>query len=371
MERIKSVGTWPAWLYQRYRSLFDRLVPAVGMLILFILTAQATGAFSKEWRLSIAGGILAAGLVAPVAGYIAFISSLAFPLYTISIYVAALVLAVLIPLAFLMTDAQRLTAVVLIVALPLLLPYRLAPALPLLAGLWWAEWGGVLMGLAGALWLKTFAGMCEAPLDFIHLTAKAQSLDVSRLITRFHTANSLQTLLWLAEPMTSSQDALLLHILEVLGWGLGGYCVGLVTQRVLRSSRPSIRLLAGLSAGVLGMWMGSLVAPMALGLREVFAIPLPFMVQYSLSSAAVAVFYVLTRYLNRSAVEPLHFRSRHIASWRSSSSRAQSRGRGSWSDLRQSEDEEGKEDHGAPSPSWKSPQSQDDRSSDIIMIDLD
>lgn len=375
MADIRRVGTLPAWFYQRYRSLFDRLVPAVGMVALFMLTAQATGAFSKEWRLSIAGGVLVAGLAAPVAGYIAFILALAFPLYTISIYVAALALAILIPLAFLVKDAQNLTAILLVLSVPALVPYRAASILPFLAGLWWAEWGGVLMGVGGALWLKIFAGMCGAPLDFANLTAGAHSLDASQLISRFHSANSLQTLLWLVEPMTSSQETLLLHILEVLAWGLGGYCVGLVSQYMFnKSSKPSLGLLASLAAGILGLSVGILVLPMALGLRDSLAILLPFGVEYGLSSAVVAVLYALSCYLNRSAVESLHFWRRHIASRRSSSGGMRSRsGVGEdpqpGSDLRHSE--EGTGDYGATSPSWRSPQSHDDRSSDIIMIDLD
>jgi hypothetical protein len=370
MEKIKRIFIWPARFYQRYRTLFDRWVPAVVMVGLFLLTARATGTFSREWRLFIAGGLLLSGLAAPVAGYIVFILALAFPLYTISIYVAALALAVLIPLAFLVKDAQYLTAIVLVLSVPALVPYRIAPILPFLAGLWWAEWGGVLVGLGGALWLKIYAAMCDAPLDLAHVGA--QSLNASRLISRFHTANSLQTLLWLVEPMTTSQETLLLHILEVLGWGLGGYCVGLVSRYMFnKSSRLSLGLVLSIVAGILGLAVGVLILPLAMGLRESLAILLPFVVEYSASGAIVAVLYGLSRYLNRPAVEPLHFRSKHIVSRRSSSGGVWSRDRKSGDDLHPSENEEGDEGHKAPPSSWESPQSHDDRSSDIIMIDLD
>lgn len=300
MERI---GLIPAWFYQRYRSFFDHLLPSLGMASLFVLTAQATGAFSREWRLFIASGVLMAGLVTPIAGYILFILALAYPLYSISIYIAALALAVLILLAFFLT--RHLTAMVLVLAIPFLAPFRVALVIPLLAGLWWAEWGGVLAGLGSALWLKIFAGMCGAMPDLAQLGG--QSLATHQLIARFRTANSLQTLLWLAEPWLGTppdSQTLLLHILEVLGWGLAGYGVGLMRRRVEGMPRPTVGILASISAGLLGVWLGSLIVPMALGLRETSALPVPYLLECCWSGLIAMGLYGLSRYLTRPVVVP-------------------------------------------------------------------
>jgi len=332
----------PAWLYQRYRPFCDRLAPALGMAFLFLLTAQATGAFPREWLLFSAGGVLVAGLLAPVAGYVLFILALAYPLYSISIYIAALALAILILPAFSLT--RYLTAVVLVLTAPLLASYRIAPVVPLLAGLWWAEWGGVVAGVGSALWLKPFAGMCGTTLDLTQLGG--QPLAVHQLITRFHTANSLQTLLWIAEPFAPDPQTLLLHVLEVLGWGLAGYSVGLMRRRIEGVPRPNVGLLATISAGLLGVWLGSPFIPIALGLREAAALPVSFLVECCWSGVIAMGLYGVSRYLTRPAVVPLRSR---VEPPRPAA--------------RQTPE---------PAPqSWVRPQPHDDEQADIIMIDLD
>lgn len=306
MERI---GVMPAWIYQRYRPFFDRLVPSLGMAVLFLLTDQTMGTFPSEWRLFIGGGILVTGLVVPVAGYILFVLALAYPLYSISIYIAALALAILILLVFF--TKRHLMAVVLVLFTPLLATYRISPVVPLLAGLWWAEWGGVLVGLGGSLWLKVFAGMCGATPDLTQLGG--QPLPTHQLIARFQTANSFQTLLWLAEPLSPDPQTLLLHILQVLGWGLAGYGVGLMRRWVESTPRLFIGLLASIGVGFLGLGIGSLILPIALGLRESSALTASslsaFLVEYCWSGVIVLGLYGLSHYLARPAVRPVSFRA--------------------------------------------------------------
>ena len=336
----------PAWLYQRYHVFFDRLAPALGIAWLFVLTNRATGAFPGEWLWFIAGSILVAGLAAPLAGYVLFVLALAYPLYSISIYVAALALTILIVLSFFVT--RHFAAIVLILTIPLLSTCRIAPLVPLLAGLWWAEWGGVLVGMGGALWLKTFAGMCGATPDLVHLGG--QVLASQRLVDRFHTVNSLQTLLQLSEPLAPDPQTLLLHVLEILGWGLAGYGVGLMRRRMESTQRPIIGLLASISAGMLGLWFGSILAPVALGLREASDTPisvlLDFLVQSISGGVLTLVLYGGARYLVRPVVLPIRSRPE---SYRPSPT---------------------------PEPvkqSWARPQSvaNEEEPTDIIMIDLD
>jgi hypothetical protein len=312
------------------------------MACLFELADQATEAFSLEWRLSIAGGVVVAGLVEPIAGYLLFVLALSWPLYSISIYIAALSLTSLVLMAFFVK--HHLAALVLVLAVPLLVPYRMAPLVPFLAGLWWGEWGGVLGGLGGAFWLKLFAGMCGATPDLTQLGG--QSLDASRLISRFHAANSLQTLVWMVDPLAPSSQILLLHILGILGWALAGYGVGLVCQRVDGMRRPAVGLLASVSAGVLGAWLGILGLPMALGLRDAFVLSVPFVVEYCWSGVVAMGVYGVYHHLTRPAVVPLPSR---VEPYRSAV-------------------------HPAPEPDsapWVRPQSDDDEQAGIIMIDLD
>lgn len=312
MERVWGM---PAWLYQRHHTFFDRLVPAAGMALLFALVSQATAVFAWEWLCFIAGGILVAGVIAPVAGYVLFVLALAYPLYSISIYLAALALSVLTLGAFVVT--RHLTALVLVLAIPLLLPYRIIWVAPLLAGLWWAEWGGVLVGMGSAIWLKIVAGMCGTTPELIRLSG--QALDTRRLIHHFHDANSLQTLLWLTEPVAPDSQTLLFHILEALGWGLAGYGVGLIRRRMESMSRPNLGLLASVSIGFLGIGVGSLVLPLALGLRRTFDLPISLLsdslIEWIWSGAIVIGLYGISRYLSRPVVWPVRSRiePRHSA----------------------------------------------------------
>jgi hypothetical protein len=305
MERVRVM---PAWLYQRHHTFFDRLIPAAGMALLFALVSQATAAFAWAWLCFIAGGILVAGVVAPVAGYVLFVLALAYPLYSISIYLAALALSILTLGAFFVT--RHLTALVLVLVIPLLLPYRIIWVAPLLAGLWWAEWGGVLVGMGSAVWLKIFAGMCGTTPDLIRLSG--QALDTHQLIDHFHNANSLQTLLWLAEPLAPDPQVLLLNILEILGWGLAGYGVGLIRRWMEGMSRPGLGLLASVSVGFLGIGVGSLALPWALGLRRMFDLPISLLsdslIEWIWSGAIVIGLYGISRYLTRPVVWPVRSR---------------------------------------------------------------
>ncbi len=356
MRRTRDI---PPWLYQRYRNFFDRLPSALGMAVLFALVDMRTGAFPVEWRTFIAAGILVSGLLLPIAGYILFILALAYPLFNISIYIAALALSVLILWAFFCS--RHTGAVVLLLATPLLVPHWLAPLVPLLAGLWWGEWGGALVGAGSALWLKLFAGMCGTAPDTTSLST--QTLSAERLITRFHTANSLQTLLWIWEPLAPHPQALLLNILQILGWGLAGYGIGIMRQRMENMARPYLGLLAGISAAWLGVGAGSLAAPLALGLLRPSALPIShltnFLIEWGVSSAAAVMIYAAYRYLNRPVI-PSSLR-RDVAIYRRQET-------GPGDGLRA----------GTPatlpaspvSSPWAGP-SEEDEQEDIIMLDLD
>jgi len=339
---VRKISLIPARLYQRYRSLFDRLLPALGMAGLFTLTAQATGAFSPEWIMFIAAGVLIAGLVAPAAGYVLFILALALPLFSISIYVAALALAVLILPSFFLT--RHIAAVVLVLAAPVLSRYRIALMIPFLAGIWWGEWGGVLVGLGSASWLKLLAGMCGAAPDLAQLSG--QPLAADSLIARFREANSLQTLLWSVEPLVSDPQVLLLHILQILAWGLAGYGVGLVRHRIDGMQRPGVGLLAAVSAGLLGFGIGGVGAPAALGLADVSAVHLSFLAECAWNGVCALGLYAAYRSLARPAVSPAPGR----ASARRRSARPSPRL--------------------DPAPAVR-PQPRDEEQVDIIMLDLD
>ncbi len=368
---LRRATILPAWFYQRYQPFFDRFFPALGLTAMFVLTDTATGAFPNEWRAFIAVLIAVGTLIAPPAGYALFVAALAYPLYTISIYVAALAISLLVLGGLLFH--RTIAAVTLVLAAPLLATAQLAPLTLFLAGLWWAEGGGALVGATTALWLKLFAGMCNISPDLTQLGIRPWN--TAWLVTHFRSANSYQTVVWIVRPLTPDPQALLLHILEIVGWGLAGYGVGIVAQQIANRPRPGWRLVVSVIVGLLGLALGSLVLPMALGLRPwsmpSISVLLAFLVQCSWNGVIAIGIYALVRYLAQPIVvsAPL-FRPRPTRS------PARSRRRAGRSPERSAE---GETERGIPSSRPPIPfreanantNAENDEPSDIIMLDLD
>jgi hypothetical protein len=290
-----SVTQWPSWLYQRYSQAWTRLALSLGWAALYVLCDAGVGAFSTQWRAVFAVCIFVAGLFRPALAYAAFILAVAYPLYLISIYVMALALAALIlslPLVAFgpsgpratrgvgaMSPAEaKLCMALMVISAPLLAPIHLASTLPLLAGLWWGGTAGALVGGLAAAWLKVSASMSGASADLWRING--WSLSYTGLYARFHTANSLQTVVRTFGPLVSDSvafaeghvtylsgggsplfpgAALLFNLLQVLSWALAGYAVG-VLMGWLRRNR-GWRAALSLGPGTLSIWMGYVAVP--------------------------------------------------------------------------------------------------------------
>jgi hypothetical protein len=188
----------------------------------------------------------------------------AYPLYLISIYVMALALAVLIlsALAVVRFLPQALWVLVTI----LFAPVHLAPVVPLLAGLWWGETAGGIVGGLAALWLKIGAGMTGASPDLWQ--TNGWMLDIAMVYERFHTADSLQTLVRIVEPLASDSLVLLFNLLQVLTWAAAGFVVGLLIHslHVWKSQARSAPYSAwsaalSLGPGLVLIWAGYVAVP--------------------------------------------------------------------------------------------------------------
>jgi hypothetical protein len=238
---------WPSWLYQRYREFWDRAILSAGWAILYALCDWSLGAFPEQWRIVLAGAIWVAGMCKPVAAYAAFVLAIAYPLYTISIYVMALALAVLILSGIALARAERwaLALVLWVLLAPLLGPVNSVSVLPLLAGLWWGGIGGLIGGGAAAAWLKICASMAGHSPDLWRING--WTMDINLLYARFHSANSFQTVVRLwnplrGEPASMAGTWLLFNLLQVVSWAAAGYVVGVLhelwMQPVWSLSRP-------------------------------------------------------------------------------------------------------------------------------------
>lgn len=227
-----------------------------------VSSASANG-FALEWRIVLAAAIWVGGLWKPPVAYALFVAAMAYPLYLVSIYVMALGLAVLILSA--PAVVRFLPQALWVLFAPLFAPLSLLPLTPLLAGLWWGEAAGAMVGALAALWLKIGAAMAGASPGLWQING--WTLTMEPIYARFHGANSLQTLLRIIEPL-SSEDLpgslmLLLHLLQVLSWTAAGFAVGFLTRHLpVRRGKTSA---LALGPGVILIWAGYVAVPTWLG----------------------------------------------------------------------------------------------------------
>ena len=302
---------WLPQLYQRFQPFWDRAVPSAGLALLLWAAAETTGAYPREWRFFLATLLFMLGLAWPWVAYVTFTFAIAYPLYSISIYLAALVLAALILTS--RWAMRNLGATVLVLITPALLPWHLDTAVPLLAGLWWGEGVGALTGGLAALWLKLLAGMAGQPLDLSVLSGWTPA--GTKVIQRFSGFNSLQTLLELVNPFADTSQALLLHVLQVLAWALAGYLAGRLARRAWSDRwRGWAPLLSAVPASAV-IW-ASYVSPPRL-LDRVPALPedrLRELALWLFTSALVAAVARLSYlYLRRPLFHPLRRRPRSVS----------------------------------------------------------
>jgi hypothetical protein len=294
-------------LYQRFQSFWDRSVAAVGLAVLLWAAAEATTSYPQEWRLFLVAALVVSGLASPRVAYVLFILLIAYPLYSISVYLAALLLAVMIlgyPWA-----TRNLNATVLILVAPALLPWHMEVSIPLLAGLWWGERTGMLVGGLAAVWLKLLAGMAGQTLDLARLSGWAPA--ASTVVDRFSGLNSFQTVMELINPFAASSQMLMLHLLQVLAWALAGYVVGRLVLRTWSDRwRGWAPLLSAVPAAAV-LWATYVFVPYLWQWQEEgFALPSENLMGWvflpALVAAAARQFYL---YLRRPVLRPLRRRT--------------------------------------------------------------
>jgi len=307
---VRTLGELPARVYQRQPRLWDRVALAAGWSALYLLasgigtwavsgatSAGATAvalAFPTEWRLVLAALVFVLGVWKPVAGYAAFIVAVAYPFYLVSIYVMALAVAVLIlmlPVMAVYSEQGVLFLALLVFATPLLARVNLAPLVPLLVGLWWEGAVSWIGAGAAALWLKLAAGKAGQTVDLWQISG--WTMRAGPIYERFHTLNSLQTLVRVLEPLglcirrvplvhgidLGSSVAYpapagifaLYNLLQVLVWAAAGWTVSAVLDR-LQTRGFGRRGGWGLSAlslgpGLLLIWSGYVAIPFWLNIE--------------------------------------------------------------------------------------------------------
>ncbi len=208
----------PHSLMRRYLSFLERLLVSAGLSALVFSVINSIPVYPLNWDLVIVATIFVVALWWPGAAYFMAVAAVAYPLYTLSLYVAVLFLAV--ALLGQRVFIHNMGAMILVLASPWLARYNVAWVVPVLGGLWWGATGGAWMGGLAALWGQVLAGMAGLNPDWLALIGTSPT--VAGVAQRFGEANSLETLELILEPLAPNATLLLYHLLQVVAWAAVG-----------------------------------------------------------------------------------------------------------------------------------------------------
>lgn len=289
--------------YQARRDLADRAIPAIGLALLLDSLLNARPTYPNEWHVFLLLVVACFGFYNTIAGFVAALALAAWPLWTLSPYLATLAIAVAVLLHIIIL--KRFNWALLVTAAPAL-AFNLIFALPpLLAGMLLGPVGGFWVGALAALWLKVAGGMGNLPTDLLSL--HLHPILLSQVAERFQDAKSLETLQLLVAPFSGSSSKLLLDVMQVLGCGLAGALVGWLRRMNWAENRPWANLTVALFAGAIVLWATVFVLPIWIGIQ-----PLSYLADdwYTVAgiflSAVIALGLYSVRYLlTRARKRPL------------------------------------------------------------------
>lgn len=250
----------PHGLMRRYLSFLERLLIAAGLSGLLYGLLSSLPVYPPNWDLVILAAVFVVALWWPGAAYFIAVAAAAYPLYTLSLYVAVLFLAIALFGQRIFT--HNLGALVLVLATPWLARYNVAWVVPLLGGLWWGAAGGAWMGGLAALWGQMIAGMAGLKPDWLALIGTSPT--IAGVAQRFGEANSLETLKLILEPLAPSATLLLYYLLQVFAWTAVGGIVGVLADRAwIQRRRPWGTIVTGVAGAFtllgahvgLGLWL--------------------------------------------------------------------------------------------------------------------
>lgn len=264
---------------RRNLSYFERFLVAGVMAFLAYSLFQALPVYPTYWDIAIAAAVFGLMLVSPVWGYFFTIAVMLYPLYSISLYLAVLFLAVTVIGQHIFI--RNLGGSLLTLFSPILGGVYLPWIIPLLGGLWWGPVGGAVMGAMAALWGQLLAGMVGLDPDW--LTMLGFVPDTHFIAAHFSNADSLETLLKLISPLAPDSTRLLYNLLQIASWSFVGWAVGMLSGKEwmqYRRPRSTMLLAAGgaFSLAILQMalslWLTPVIRPeywQALGLAALLA----------------------------------------------------------------------------------------------------
>ncbi len=240
----------------------ERVLIGAGITALLYNLFNVLPVYPVNWDTVILVAVFITALFSPIGVYFFAVIVALYPLYTLSLYIAVLFLAIALLGQYIFVRNLGATVLVLVTATPLLGQYQLAWMVPLLGGLWWGKSGGIWMGLSAALTGQIIAGMAGQSPDWLNLLST--SPQIYEIAQYFEHADSLETLEKILAPLAPNSTTLLYHLLQVVIWASVGGIVGGVAQwdwtikkspwsKVLIASIGAFSM-TGLHIG-LGLWL--------------------------------------------------------------------------------------------------------------------
>ncbi len=244
----------PHGLVRRHLSAIETAITALILAGLVYTFLVGVAAYPSPWELVLCAMILLAMLNSPTLAYFLTVAVLIYPIYTLSVYLAVLFVAVALL-------GQRLFinhwgAVLLTLALPVLAQLQIVWLIPLLAGLWWGKSGGWMAAFA-ALWGQILYGMMGLSPDWLRIVL-VESPPYGQIAARFASASSLDTLKLLIAPLSPDPTFLLYLLMQIALFGGTAALIGAFSERgwFLRNA-PLSHILLGI--GGLALLTGGLL----------------------------------------------------------------------------------------------------------------
>lgn len=244
----------PHGFLRRHLSMVERALVAAGVSLALYQLMSTLPAYPSPWEVVMAVTIFFVVLWSPPVGYFVAVVTALYPLYTVSLYLAVLFLA--IALLGQRVFMHNMGAALLVLLAPWLAQFHLEWLVVLLGGLWWGKSGGAWIGGAAALWGQVLFGMAgQYPnwLDMMGFAPAAQGL-----FSQFKDANSLETLKLIVFPLAPNPTQLLFHLLQIVLWAMTAGLIGGIVERSWAQQRHPWRAIGVAIIGAAVMALGSL-----------------------------------------------------------------------------------------------------------------
>lgn len=214
-------------LFKRYQADIESAAIAtlLGMLVGVVLINFPV--YPINWTPVLVASVILLGVRFRLLAYLAAVAIVAYPLYTVSLYVAVLFVATSVLLQ--RPLSHYLGATVLILSTPLLAKYHLHWIVPIIAGLWWGASNGLWIAGLASLWGKVMGSMAGLSADWLLLAG--QNLSVAGITQRFHGLLAIDTLNKLLQPFAPNSTVLLYHLMQIMLWAAAGAVVGVLADR--------------------------------------------------------------------------------------------------------------------------------------------